>query len=201
MIKKILLWTAGAIALLVLGFVAVVAMQPDDFVITRSATFEAPPDRVFPHVNDLHNWQAWSPWARLDPNAKNTFEGPSAGEGAAFAWSGNDKIGEGKLTITESKPNELVRMKLEFVRPMEDKADTDFALEPAGDKTKLTWTMAGKNNFMGKAFCLFMDMDAMVGGDFEKGLANLKQIVEAEQKATDEGGKPVSSEEARVGNE
>ncbi|MEX2025792.1 MAG: SRPBCC family protein [Pirellulaceae bacterium] len=201
MVKKILLWTAAILAVLIIGFLVVVAMQPDDFVITRSATIDAPPADVFPHVNDLHQWQAWSPWAKLDPSAKNTFEGPSAGAGAAFSWSGNDKIGEGKMTITESKPNELVRMKLEFVRPMEDKADTDFVLAPAGGKTDLTWTMAGKNNFMGKAFCLFMDMDAMVGGDFEEGLANLKKIVEVEQTTTDKGEKPVSSDEVPVGNE
>ena len=184
MFKKILLWTAALVAVLIVGFVAVVAMQPDDFVITRSTTIDAPPAAVFAHINDLRKWQAWSPWAQLDPNAKNTFEGPTNGEGASFSWSGNDKVGEGKMTITESKPHEFVRMKLQFVRPMEDQADTDFVLEPVDGKTDVTWTMAGKNELMSKAMCLVMDMDAIVGGEFEKGLASLKSIVENEAGAT-----------------
>ena len=194
MIKKILLWTAALVAVLIAGFVAVVAMQPEDFVITRSTMIDAPPEQVFDYVNDLQKFQAWSPWAKLDPNAKNTFEGPTAGEGASFSWSGNDKIGEGTMTITESNSPELVRMKLVFLRPMEDEADIDFVFEPADGKTKLTWKMAGKNDFMSKAFCLVMDMDAIVGGDFEKGLASLKSI--AENEASSAGDKPASVAES-----
>ena len=187
MVKKILVWTAAVLAVLIVGFAIVVAMQPEDFVITRSTTIDAPPDAVFAYVNDLKKFQAWSPWAKLDPDSKNTFEGPTAGEGARFSWSGNDKVGEGSMTITESKPSELVRMKLQFVRPMEDEADTDFVFKPKDGKTELTWSMAGKNDFMGKAFCLVMDMDALVGGDFEKGLASLKSIAEAEAKTETNG--------------
>ena len=179
MLKKILLWSAAVVVLLIVAFLILVARQPDDFVITRSATMNASNERVFEHINDLRKWQSWSPWAKLDPSAKNSFEGPTAGEGAVFRWSGNDEIGEGKMTITESKPHELVRMRLEFVRPMEDEADTEFVLQGNSHQTELTWTMSGKHTFMSKAMCLFMDMDAMVGGDFEKGLASLKQVVES----------------------
>lgn len=182
MLKRILLWTAAVAALFVVVFLVLVALQPDEFVITRSATLKAPPEQVFEQINNFRKWQAWSPWAKLDPQAKNSFEGPTAGEGAVFRWSGNDRVGEGTITITESRPHDLVRMKLEFVRPMEDQADTDFVLKPVDKQTQLTWTMAGKNNFMSKAMCLFIDMDAMVGGDFEKGLANLKAVVEAPTK-------------------
>lgn len=159
-------------------FAAVVAMQPTDFVITRSAKMSAPPAKVFEQVNDFQKWSAWSPWAKLDPNAKNTFEGPSTGTGSKFKWSGNDEVGEGMMTITESKPNELIKMKLDFIRPFEDTSDTEFAFKPEGEQTKMTWTMTGKHNFISKAFCLFMDMDVMVGGQFEEGLASIKKIVE-----------------------
>lgn len=173
MIKKILI----AAALLIIALVVFIATRPSDFRITRSATIPAPPDMVFPHVNDLHKWQEWSPWAKLDPAAKNTFEGPASGKGAAFAWAGNSEVGEGRMTITESRPNELVRFKLDFVKPMESTADTEFTFKPDGAGTNVTWTMTGTNNFVGRAMCLVMNMDKMVGGQFEQGFANLKAVV------------------------
>jgi polyketide cyclase/dehydrase/lipid transport protein len=183
MIKKILLWTAAILAVLVVGFVIVVAMQPDDFRVARSATMAAPADRVFAQVNDFHKWDAWSPWIKLDPKAKTTFEGPTAGKGAIFRWSGNDEVGEGSMTIIESKPSELIRLRLEFVKPMQDAADTNFTFEPDGQNTKVSWIMSGKNeDFFSKAVCLVMNMDKVVGSKFEEGLANLKSIVEAEAK-------------------
>jgi hypothetical protein len=174
MLKKILIAVAGVIVI----FASVVALQPADFRITRAATIAAPPDEVFHQVNDFHNWQAWSPWAKLDPDAKNSFEGPLAGEGAVFHWSGNSDVGKGNMTITESRPSELVRIKLQFEEPMAATNDTQFKFEPEGDGTRVTWEMSGTNNFIGKAFCLFMNMDKMVGGQFEEGLANIKSIVE-----------------------
>jgi hypothetical protein len=179
MVKKILIGVAAAVLVLVLGFVTVVAMKPNEFRVSRSATMAAPAERVFSQVNDLRKWDAWSPWAKLDPNAKNTFEGPEAGEGATFGWAGNDQVGEGKMTITESKPNELVRLKLAFVKPMEDTSDTDFTFKPDGDRTKVTWTMSGVyKDFMSKAICMCMNMDKMMGEKFEEGLASMKAIVE-----------------------
>jgi hypothetical protein len=165
-----------------------VALQPSRYRVTRKAAIAAPPPVVFAQVNDFHNWEAWSPWAKLDPAAKNTFEGPSAGPGAIFRWSGNDQIGEGNMTIMESRPDELIRIKLEFIRPMAGTSDVEFEFQPVRDQTAVSWTMTGENNFIGKAFCLFMNMDKTVGGDFEKGLALLKTAAEskARQPAADE---------------
>jgi len=178
MIKKILI----VVAVIVVVFLVVVAMQPADYRVERHASISAPPETVFPQVNDFHKWEAWSPWAKLDPAAKNIFEGPPAGTGAIFAWAGNSKVGEGKMTITESHPNDLVRIKLEFIKPFPSVCTTEFSFKPEGSQTAVTWTMAGQNNFMAKAFCLFMNMDKMVGGDFERGLAQMKTVAEAEGK-------------------
>ena len=160
----------------------VIATRPSDFRVSRSATIAAPPETVFPHVNELKKWDAWSPWAKLDPNAKNTFAGPPAGKGAAMSWAGNNDVGEGKMTISESRPNELVQFKLEFYKPMAGNCDAEFTFKPEGNGTTVTWTMTGKNNFMAKAISLVMDCDAMVGGQFEKGLASMKAIAEGTAK-------------------
>ena len=175
MLKKILI----VLAAIVVVFVGVVAMQPSDFRIVRTATISAPAPAVFAQVNDFHNWEAWSPWAKLDPAAKNSFEGPSAGIGAIFRWAGNKEVGEGNMTITESRPNDLIRIKLEFLKPFQATNIAEFTFKPDGDQTAVTWGMAGKNNFISKAICLFMNMDKMVGGKFEEGLAAMKSIVEA----------------------
>jgi uncharacterized protein YndB with AHSA1/START domain len=173
MLKKILL----VVALLIVVFVIVVITRPADFRVTRSATIPAPPAAVFAQVNDLQNWNSWSPWAKLDPNVKNTFSGPTAGTGACFAWSGNNEVGEGSMTITDSRPNELVAFNLVFVKPFAGACATEFTFKPEGDQTHVTWDMKGKNNFIGKAISLFMDCDKMMGGQFEQGFANLKTVV------------------------
>jgi len=162
----------------VVVFLLVVALQPGDFQVVRSATISAPRAEVFAQVNDFHNWGTWDPWAKLDPACKTTFEGPSAGSGAVMAWSGNDQVGEGRMTILESRPNELIRIKLDFVRPFESTCSVEFLFQPEGEQTAVTWSMKGANNFVGKVFCLFMNMDKTVGGDFEKGLAQLKAVTE-----------------------
>jgi hypothetical protein len=175
MFKKILLGLAALVAV----FLVIVAMQPDEFRVSRSATVTAPPARVFAQVNDFHNWEAWSPWAKLDPNAKATFEGPQSGEGAVFIWAGNNEVGEGRMTLMQSRPSESIRIKLDFVKPMEGTSDVEFTFKPQNNDTVVTWTMSGQNNFIGKAICLIMNQDKMIGGYFEKGLANLKSVVES----------------------
>ena len=190
MAKKVALGIAGALIAIVLLFILVVAMRPSEYRITRAAKMAASPAVVFEQVNDFHNWDAWSPWAKLDPNAKMTFVGPSSGKGAGYSWSGNDKVGEGHQTITESRESELIRIKLDFEKPMKDTCTVEFNFKPAGDQTEMTWSMFGKQNFVGKAFCMFMDMDKMVGGDFEKGLASLKALVEAKPAASQENSNP-----------
>jgi Polyketide cyclase / dehydrase and lipid transport len=186
--RKTLLIALGVVGVLVIAFVAFVALQPSRFRVTRKTTISAPAPVVFAQVNDFHNWQAWSPWAKLDPTAKNSFEGPTAGPDAVFRWSGNDQIGEGSMTIKESRPSELIKIELEFIRPMTGTSDVEFDFEPVGEQTAVTWSMTGEHNFIGKAVCLFMNMDKTVGGDFEKGLALLKTAAESkvQQPAADE---------------
>jgi hypothetical protein len=178
-IVTILLVTA---VILVAGFIIAVMRQPAEYRVSRSATLNAPPDAVFPHVNELRQWDAWSPWAKLDPNARNSFEGPPAGVGAAMSWAGNHEVGEGKMTIIESRANELVRFRLDFIKPMAGTSESEFTFKSVGGQTALTWTMTGTNDLVGRAFSVVMNMDKMVGGQFEKGLANLKAIVEAPPK-------------------
>ena len=178
MIKKILIGLVVVIAV----FVAIVALRPSDFRVERSAVVSAPAPVVFAQVNDLHNWDAWSPWAKLDPAAKQTFEGPRAGTGAAFAWVGNSQVGEGRMTITESRPSELIRFRLDFVKPFAGTNTAEFSFKPQGDQTVVTWSMFGTQNFMAKAFCMFVSMDKMVGGEFEKGLVQMKSVAEAANK-------------------
>ncbi len=176
--KKVFSGAAAAGALLVSVLIVLIAVQPDDMRIMRSVQMAAPPERVFEQVNDYHKWNDWSPWAKLDPDAKYTFEGPDSGAGAKFSWSGNDKVGAGTQTILESKPHELIRIRLDFEKPMKDTNQVEFAFKPEGDGTQVTWTMLGKHNFMSKAMCLVMNFDKMIGTDFEKGLASIKAIVE-----------------------
>jgi hypothetical protein len=161
--------------------VALTEAQPAEYRITRSATFDAPPSKAFEHVNNFHKWEAWSPWAKLDPAAKNTFEGPDAGTGAIFKWAGNNEVGEGNMILTESLPSERIKLKLNFVKPFEDTCDVEFTFKAKGDQTVVTWTMTGERKFLGKAICMVMNMEKMVGGSFEEGLANMKKVVEAKK--------------------
>jgi hypothetical protein len=178
MLGKILI----GLLVLVGGFAAFVATRPAQFHIERTATIKAPPDVTFAQVDDFHRWQEWSPWEKLDPTMKKTFSGPASGTGAAYAWAGNDKVGEGNMTITSAQPNEKVTIRLEFVKPWKAVNNTVFTFKPAADGTSVTWGMDGENNFLGKAFAVFMNMDSMIGTDFEKGLAALNTVAEAEAK-------------------
>lgn len=160
--------------ILVAIFLAVVAVQPDEFRVTRSLDMSVPVADAFTQVDDLHNWENWSPWAKLDPNVTNQFQGALRGTGAVFKWSGNDSVGEGSMRITESLPPNLVRIKLTFIRPFAGENDVEFSFKPEKEKTRVTWTMSGTNNFVGKAMCLFMNMDKMLGGQFEQGLNSMQ---------------------------
>lgn len=182
MIKKLLLAVLGLVIIGIAVFCIVVAMQPAQFKVTRSAAINATPDVVFAQVNDFQKWGAWSPWEKLDPGMKKTISTPSYGQGAFYQWSGNDQVGEGKMTIADTKPNESVKIDLEFLKPFAQKSVTDFTFKPEGGKTNVTWTMSGDNNFMSKAFGLIMDMDKMIGADFERGLAQMKTVAEAAPK-------------------
>lgn len=171
--------TLAVLGVLLIAFLVYIALQSPEFKISRSATMSAPPARVFAHVNDFHLWEDWSPWAKLDPNAKANFAGPSEGEGAQFSWAGNKKVGEGAMTILESRPHKVIRIRLEFIKPYPATNQAEFTFSPEGEGTRVTWTMTGTNNFIARVFCTVMRMDRMVGRDFEKGLASMKAIVEA----------------------
>ncbi|HEV8340787.1 MAG TPA: SRPBCC family protein [Candidatus Binatia bacterium] len=178
MLKIILI----ALAVIIIVFVIIVAMQPSEFRVTRSATISGPRSAVFAQVNDFHKWEAWNPWGKIDPAMKQTYEGAPAGTGAVYTWAGNKEAGEGRMTITESRPNDLIRIKLEFFKPFRATNTAEFTFKPEGNQTVVTWSMTGENNFMAKAVHLFMNMDKMVGGQFEKGLASMKSVAEAAPK-------------------
>lgn len=179
-ILPLLVKILGMIVLAFGAFAGYIAYLPNDFRIERSTTISAAPHEIFEHVNDFHRWDAWSPWAKLDPAAKNSFEGPDSGTGAIFRWAGNSQVGVGSMTITASVPHELVRMRLDFEQPMQDTSTADFVFLPQGDQTEVKWAMFGQyNGFFGKAMCKLMNMDKMVGGQFEAGLANMKRVAEA----------------------
>lgn len=175
MLKRILI----GLAVVVLAFVGYVALQPSTFRVERSSIVVAPPSAVFAEVNDFHNWEAWSPWAKRDPDAKTTFEGPASGEGAVFRWSGNQEVGEGRMTLVESRPDQHIRIRVDFVKPWEGTSASDFTFRPDGPRTIVTWTISGEQTFLEKAVCVFMNMDKTLGGDLEKGLASLKTLAEA----------------------
>jgi len=174
MLVKILI----GVAIVVAALAGYVATRPSEFSVSRSATFAAPAPLVFAQVNELKRWEGWSPWQKKDPQAKNSYAAPASGTGASMSWAGNKEVGVGRMTIAESRPNELVRFKLEFFEPFAATNSAEFAFKQEGGRTAVTWTMRGQNNFVGKAMCLVFDMDQMVGGDFEAGLAGIKAIVE-----------------------
>ena len=180
MLKKILI----ALAAIVLIFVIVVALQPSEFQMDRSTTIAAPQADVFAQVNDFHKWEAWSPWAKLDLQAKVNFEGPPEGEGTVMTWSGNSMVGEGKMTLTESRPNELIKTRVDMVKPFEGSSTSEFTFKPEGDQTSVTWSMAAHHNFMQKALCLVMGGKTMMSELMEKGLAQMKSVVESRPSAS-----------------
>jgi hypothetical protein len=167
------------IGVALVGLLVAAAMQPSSFRVARSIRIAAPAGVVFPQINDLRKAHVWSPWVKLDPSANYTFDGPPAGVGASSSWSGSGKVGEGRQTIVESRTNELVRLKLEFIKPFESTCTAEFILQPEGDATHVTWALSGQNNFASKVFCLLMNQDKMIGGPFEEGLANLKALTES----------------------
>ncbi|MGZ6162200.1 MAG: SRPBCC family protein [Myxococcaceae bacterium] len=177
MLRKILI---GVVAV-VLVLVIIIATRPATYRVERSTRIAAPPDMVFGLVNDFHAWDGWSPWAKLDPSMKTTYGGPASGVGATYAWVGDSKVGEGKMTITESRPSK-VGIRLEFIKPMAGTSQTDFGFQSEGGGTQVNWVMTGTNDFLGKAFSLVADMDAMIGKDFDKGLAAMRTEAEAEAK-------------------
>jgi len=172
MIKKIVLGLLAIIAI----FVVVIIMQPAAFRVERSLAIAATPTALFDQVNDHKKFAAWNPWEKMDPSSKTIYSGADLGIGAVASWKG-ELVGEGSATITESKSGELVRQRMDWIKPLAGVSTVDFTFKPEGDKTVVTWAMYGENNFMGKLVSLFMSCEKMVGPEFEKGLADLAKIV------------------------
>ncbi len=146
------------------------------YTVTRSAFIPAPPEQIFPYVNNLHNWTQWSPWEGTDPSMEKTYAGPESGPGAQYAWQGNRKVGSGRMEIVESNEPSSVRIRLEFLKPWKAVNPTGFTFEPQAGGTRVTWSLAGETRGLSTLFVRFMNMDKMVGKDFEKGLAQLSRV-------------------------
>lgn len=180
MFKKI----AIVVVVLVAVLLAYAATKPDSFRVQRTATIQAPPEKIFALLNDLHSWGSWSPWEKLDPNMKRTYSGAPSGKGAAYAWEGNSKVGAGRMEITDTSAPSKITIQLDFLKPFEGHNIAEFTLEPQGSSTKVTWAMYGPSPYITKVICVFISMDSMVGKDFETGLANLKTVAEKNDRAT-----------------
>jgi hypothetical protein len=174
MFRKIVIVVLALIA----GVLALAATKPDTFRVERSVSIKAPPEKIFPLIDDFHQWGAWSPWENKDPAMKRTHSGAPHGKGAAYAWEGNNAVGSGRMEIAESSPPSKVTVDLYFLKPMEAHNVADFTLTPEAGATKVTWAMHGPSPFLTKVMHVFLSMDAMVGKDFEAGLANLKAAAE-----------------------
>jgi|tagenome__1003787_1003787.scaffolds.fasta_scaffold20924601_4 hypothetical protein len=183
MLKKLLI----GIVVVLAAFAGYAATRPDAYHVERSAKIEAPAPVIFSQIENFRAWAAWSPWEKLDPNLKRSYDGPPSGVGAKYAWAGNKQVGKGRMETIESQPPTLIKERLEFIEPFAGLAETAFQLVPDGERnTTVTWRMDGKNNFVGKVFGIFMNMDKMVGGDFDRGLASLRQVAMAEARKQQE---------------
>ena len=158
------------------------ATRPNTLSVRRSIKIAAPPEVIFKHLNDFRRWVAWSPYEKKDLTMKRTLSGAQQGRGALYAWDGNQDIGQGTMEIVESSPPSQVAIRLRFTRPFKGENEVLFTLEPDGDSTTVTWSMTGKSAFMSKLIGIFLNMDKMIGNDFEAGLASLKAIAEQETK-------------------
>jgi len=174
MVKKI----GVVIAILIAGILIYAATRPDTFRIERSTSIKAPPEKIFPLINDFHRWAEWSPWEKIDPAVRRSYLGADSGKGAAYVWMGNKDVGHGNMKIIESTPSSNLKIKIDFVEPFEAHNMIEFTLERQGDATKVTQAMYGPSPFISKLMGLFCSMDKMVGQKFEEGQASLKAIAE-----------------------
>jgi carbon monoxide dehydrogenase subunit G len=174
MLKKI----AIVVVVVITGILSYAALQPDAVRIERTASIKAPPEKIFPLMNDFQQAAAWSPYEKKDPAMKRRFSGATSGTGSVYEFEGNGDVGTGSIKIIESQPPKKVTLQLDMIKPFAASNVIEYTLEPKGETTEVTWSMQGTAPFLAKVMCLFMDMDKMVGKDFETGLANLKALTE-----------------------
>ena len=178
MLKRIL----AVLLLAAMTLVGLIASRPAEFSVQRDLSVAARPVVVYAQVHDPSAWRAWSPWETVDPQMQRSYSGPPAGVGAVYAWRGNKDVGAGRMTIVEAKPYSYLRFKLEFFEPYTATHDAEFFFEASGTGTRVTWRMSGRKDFLGKAVGMVMDMDRMIGSQFDQGLLNLKRVAEIAQK-------------------
>lgn len=166
-----------AVIVVIAAILVLAATRPDSFRVERSAQISAPPQKILALVNDFHQWSAWSPYEKLDPTMKRTYAGAAAGQGAVYEWEGNSKAGQGRMQIIDAAPTRTA-IQLDFIKPFRAHNIAAFTAQPQGDATRVTWSMEGPAPFIHKVVGLFLNMDKMIGGDFETGLANLKTLAE-----------------------
>jgi hypothetical protein len=175
---KVIAIIAVVVVVAIAAVLVLAATKPDTFQVQRAASIKAPPEKIFALINDLRGWGAWSPWEKKDPAMKRTFSGAQYGKGAVYAWDGDKNVGQGRMEITDTSAPSKIVIKLDFIRPFEGHNIAEFKMEPNGGSTNVIWTMNGPVPFLGKIIHVFLNMDKMVGGDFEEGLRNLKSLAE-----------------------
>jgi uncharacterized protein YndB with AHSA1/START domain len=175
---KVIAIVGGILSVLVLAVLIIAATKPDTFRVTRATSIKAPPEKIFPLINDFQQWSAWSPYEHKDPAMKRTFSGAQSGKGAVYAWEGDSQVGQGRMEISDTTPLSKIVLNLDFKKPMEAHNIVVFTMVPKGDVTDVTWDMNGPTPYIGKIVHVFLNMDKMVGTDFEAGLANLKAVAE-----------------------
>ncbi len=166
------------IIIIVIAFIIYVSMRPGTFPIARSISIKAPQEKVFALINDLHQWEGWSPWEKVDPNVKRTYNNVANGKGAVYEWEGDRNVGQGRMEITDSSPYSKIVIKLDFIKPFEGHNTVEFLLASQGESTVVTQTMYGENNFMSKLMGVVFNPEKMIGDKYQEGLDNLKAIAE-----------------------
>ena len=175
---KMLAAVAVIVVVLVAGLLIYATTKPDAMRVQRTASIKAPPERIFALINDFNNWRAWSPYDAKDPAMQREIAGAASGKGAVYAWDGNNQVGKGRMEILESTGPSKIIIRLDFIRPMENTGTATFTLTPQGDSTEVTWTMDSPAPYISKVMGMVFNLDKMIGGDFEVGLTNLKNLAE-----------------------
>lgn len=170
---------AIVLGIALLTIVALAFSKSDSFTVQRSILVKAPPEAVFPLVNNLSEWAQWSPWAKLDPAMEESFSGATSGLGAVYEWQGNSDVGQGRMEIVDTTPSSHIAIKLDFIKPYVSSNRVDFRISPVDEYTEVTWMMTGPMPFLSKLISVFVSMDKMIGANFESGLAQLKQLAES----------------------
>jgi uncharacterized protein YndB with AHSA1/START domain len=178
MTSTIVITVVALLVVLIAAILIYAATKPDTFTVQRQTSIKAPPEKIFALINDLRGWGAWSPYEKKDPAMKRTYGGAASGKGAVYAWEGNKNVGKGRMEITDTSPPSKIVIKLDFISPFEGHNIAEFTMQPRGDATTVTWAMYGPSPYMAKLMGTFMNMDRMIGTDFEVGLANMKAIAE-----------------------